>query len=155
PLVAAAGAADPARADLPLLGDVAPELGDVLVVDLLDLALAEEARLAPAAGERGGALSAASVGLACGLCCHLRAPPSRLERDVVVGAAAEVRVGVGRGRAGRYELVVAAAAAAAHALVAAAEELHRVGDDLDRLTLGAVLRLPLAPLEAALHPDRP
>src|SRR5206468_8291272 len=30
---------------------------------------------------------------------------------------------------------------------AAAEELHGIGDDLDRLTLRAVLRVPLAPLE--------
>jgi hypothetical protein len=68
-LVAAARAADPPGADLPLLGDVPPQLADVLVVDLLDLALAEEARLAPAARERGRALPAASVGLARRLSC--------------------------------------------------------------------------------------
>ena len=39
PLVAAARAGDAAGADLALLGDVAPELVDVLVVDLVDLLL--------------------------------------------------------------------------------------------------------------------
>src|SRR5262245_847565 len=46
-LVAAARAGDAAAADLALLGDVAPELVDVLVVDLRDLFLAEEAVAAP------------------------------------------------------------------------------------------------------------
>ena len=45
-LVAPARAGDAAVADLALLGDVAPELVDVLVVDLVDLVLAEEAGLA-------------------------------------------------------------------------------------------------------------
>src|SRR6266508_7001095 len=48
PLVAAAGAGDPARADLALLGDVPPQLVEVLVVDLVDLLLAEVAGPAPA-----------------------------------------------------------------------------------------------------------
>src|SRR5688572_10157186 len=48
-LVAAAGAGDPPRADLPALGDELAQRGDVLVVDLLDLVLAEQARLAAAA----------------------------------------------------------------------------------------------------------
>src|SRR4029079_14900060 len=42
-LVPAAGAGDAAAADLALLGDVAAQLGDVLVVDLRDVLLAEEA----------------------------------------------------------------------------------------------------------------
>src|SRR5690242_6259637 len=42
-LVPAAGAGDAAAADLALLGDVATQLRDVLVVDLRDLLLAEEA----------------------------------------------------------------------------------------------------------------
>src|SRR5690242_17020019 len=42
-LVPAAGAGDAAAADLALLGDVAAQLVDVLVVDLRDLLLAEEA----------------------------------------------------------------------------------------------------------------
>src|SRR5919108_551369 len=50
-LMPAAGAGDPARADLALLGDVAPELVVVLVVDLVDLLLAEVAR-ALTAGRR-------------------------------------------------------------------------------------------------------
>src|SRR5581483_12089081 len=53
-----------------------------------------------------------------------------------------------RGRAGRHELVAAPAELAA--VTAAAEELHGLGDDLDGLALGAVLRLPLAPVEAAV-----
>src|SRR3954469_19032794 len=53
-LVAPARAADAPRADLALLRDVAPQLADVLVVDLVDLRLAEEAGLA-AAGPAGRA----------------------------------------------------------------------------------------------------
>src|SRR4051812_12871246 len=45
-LVAPARAADAPRTDLALLRDIAPQLVDVLVVDLVDLALAEEAGLA-------------------------------------------------------------------------------------------------------------
>ena len=41
------------------------------------------------------------------------------------------------------------------AVAAAAEELDAVGDDLDRLALGAVLRLPLAPVEAPVDRHRP
>src|ERR1700677_3696502 len=48
-LVAAAGAGDPARADLALLGDELAQRADVLVVDLLDVVAAVLARLAPAA----------------------------------------------------------------------------------------------------------
>src|SRR5581483_34609 len=72
-----------------------------------------------------------------------------LERNVVVARAAEVRVGRGR-RARGHELV----AGLAGRLAAAAEELHGVGDDLHRLPLGAVLRLPFAPLEPAVDRDR-
>src|SRR5439155_12857184 len=71
-----------------------------------------------------------------------------LERDVVVRRGG-AHVGVG-GRARRHELSLAAALSVA----AAAEELHRLGDDLDRLALGAVLRLPLAPVEPAVDGDR-
>ena len=59
---------------------------------------------------------------------------------------------VGRDVGARGEAV---AAAAAHAgVVAAAEELDGVGDDLDGLALVALLVLPLAPLEAAVDRDR-
>src|SRR5271166_2913204 len=37
--------------------------------------------------------------------------------------------------------------------LAGAEELHVVGDDLDRLSLGAVLGLPLSPLQTAVDRD--
>src|SRR6266566_4182325 len=67
----------------------------------------------------------------------------------VVVAAAEIGVGTAR-RTGRHELVRGLAGRFA----AAAEELHGVRDDLDRLPLGAVLRLPLAPLEATVDGDR-
>src|ERR687888_273858 len=79
--------------------------------------------------------------------------PDLLEGNVVVGGCgAEVGArGLGRRRGG-HELVASAEAA----LVApSAEELDRVGDDLDRLALGAVLGLPLAPVEAAVDADRP
>src|SRR5205085_11671673 len=54
-LMPPARAGDPPAADLPLLGDVAAELVDVLVVDLGDLLLAEEA---VATLDRGGGAGA-------------------------------------------------------------------------------------------------
>src|SRR5215211_8009522 len=77
----------------------------------------------------------------------------RLERNVVVATCADaglLALEVGRvgGDVGlRSEAVLAGA-------VAAAEELHGVGDDLDRLSLGPVLRLPLTPVEPALNGHR-
>src|SRR5206468_1812371 len=72
------------------------------------------------------------------------------EGNVVVAArAAEVLVAGSCGR--RDELALAALAAA---FAAATEELDAVGDDLDRLPLGAVLRFPLAPVEPAVDADR-
>src|SRR5205823_239114 len=44
---------------------------------------------------------------------------------------------------------------AASLIVAGAEELHRVGDDLDALPLGPVLGLPFAPVQTPLDPHRP
>src|SRR5919198_2962919 len=84
-----------------------------------------------------------------------------LEGDVVVaggGAAATAR-----GRAGGLEVARVGgdvrprreAVAAAHRVVAAAQELHGVRHDVDRLALVAVLVLPLAPLEAAVDGDGP
>src|SRR5438094_336167 len=70
-------------------------------------------------------------------------PPGRAAREV--GARL-------RARAGRHELVGAAVAPAA--VTAATQKLDAVGDDLDRLALRAVLRLPLAPFEAAIDRDR-
>src|SRR5207237_9552223 len=76
-----------------------------------------------------------------------RAGPS--ERDVVVAAGAEVgTLGL---CAARHELRLPAA----FAVLAAAEELDAVGDDLGRLALGTVLGLPLAPVEAPVDADRP
>src|SRR5690349_20674642 len=84
----------------------------------------------------------------------------RLERDVVVGRGA---VAAPRAGAGGLEVAVvdrnvrprreAAALGAAHAaaVLAAAEELHGVGHDLDALALVAFLRLPLAPLQAPVQ----
>src|SRR5436309_3368813 len=59
----------------------------------------------------------------------------------------------GRGARGRRHALVAAAGLAT-AVTAAAQELDAVGDDLDRLALRAVLRLPLAPFEAAVDRHR-
>src|SRR5579859_3724987 len=72
-----------------------------------------------------------------------------LERDVVVSRGREVGA-FGR-RARGHELVSATGAVA---VTAAAEELDAVGDDLDGLALRAVLRLPLAPAQLAVDPDR-
>src|SRR5262245_11269398 len=67
--MAAAGAADPARADLPALGDEPAQRRDVLVVDLLDLVLAVRAGLA--ATPAGTALLVAPARrLACALLGH-------------------------------------------------------------------------------------
>src|SRR5262249_33573337 len=67
-LVPPAGAGDPPVPDLALLGHVSPELVDVLVVDLVDLRLAEEAALPPAGAGRGAALAAAGAAFGPGCC---------------------------------------------------------------------------------------
>src|SRR5207253_11463900 len=60
-LVSPAGAGDPPRADLALLRDVAAELVDVLVVDVVDLLAAEVAVALPGlAVAKPGPLAAAS-----------------------------------------------------------------------------------------------
>jgi hypothetical protein len=64
-------------------------------------------------------------------------------------SVAPAEVGASRRRTARHELALAAALAVA----AAAEELDAVGDDLDRLALRAVLRVPLAPVEAPVDAD--
>ena len=72
-LMAPAGTADAAVADLALLRHVPPELVDVLVVDLVDLRLAEEAGLAAARTCRRVALASAAAALAVGIslgCWH-------------------------------------------------------------------------------------
>src|SRR5207302_10356596 len=75
-------------------------------------------------------------------------PRALLEGDVVVGRLREVgRVG---GRRSRGDELVAAVAGVA----AAAQELDALGDDLHGLALRAVLRVPLAPVEPAVDPDR-
>src|SRR5919201_4563241 len=81
-LVAAAGAGDAARADLALLRDVAPELVVVLVVDLLDLLLAEVTALPPDRPRRGRRALASGL-VAILQLCQVRAS---LERNAVFGA---------------------------------------------------------------------
>src|SRR5687768_3683492 len=80
--------------------------------------------------------------------------PGGLERDVVVRRGAGARGGAGGLEVAVVDRHVGArgepAAAAGRAVLAAAQELHGVGHDLDALALVAVLRLPLAPLEAAV-----
>src|SRR6476659_5022094 len=77
-----------------------------------------------------------------------------LERDVVVRGRAGARRGTGGLEVPLVDRHVGArreaAAGVAAAVLAAAQELDGVGDDLDALALVAVLRLPLAPLEAAV-----
>src|SRR5262249_28415859 len=78
--------------------------------------------------------------------CAMR---SLLEGDVVVGCG-RGEVGAVAGRSGRNELRGVAAGVAT-----AAQELDALGDDLHGLALARpVGRLPLAPLEAAVDPDR-
>src|SRR5262245_31610509 len=89
----------------------------------------------PDGGGRSSALPSASVSW----------PWSLLEGDVVVGGGRELGVGL---LARRCEGLLAATVAAP------AEELHGVGDHFHGLALGAVLRLPLPPLEAAVDGHR-
>src|SRR6266550_2336037 len=67
-LVATAGSGDAPAPDLPFLRDVAPELRDVLVVDLDDLVLAEEA--VPALDRPCGAAGALALRLCSLAWCH-------------------------------------------------------------------------------------
>ena len=63
---------------------------------------------------------------------------------------------VGKSPAGVVEAVAGMyAPAATVALATAAEELHRVGHDLDRLALVSFGSLPLTPLEPSVHGHRP
>ena len=145
-LVAAARAADPARADLPLLGDVAPELADVLVVDLVDLRPCRRSRTC--AGPPSAAAGASCCRPAVALFPAVR-PSSPSERNVVVARRAERSRRRPGGRAGRDELVVAAAPRRR-------PPSRRRGTGRCRRStstacrFGAVLRLPLAPLEPAV-----
>jgi hypothetical protein len=67
-LVSPAGAGDAPAPDLPLLRDVAAELGDVLVVDVRDLVLAEEA--VPALDRPGRATRTLPLCLCSLAWCH-------------------------------------------------------------------------------------
>src|SRR3954454_22243493 len=89
-------------------------------------------------------------------------PFTRSEGDVVVDVAtAAPRGGLGgadrsgrrRGRPGGVT-PPAAGAATAGAILARADELHRVGHDIDRLALRAVGRVPLAPAQPAVDRHR-
>ena len=66
------------------------------------------------------------------------------------GAAAKSPVSAGMSERGRE----AAAVAAAGVVARAGEELHRVGDDVDRLALLALRALPLTPLQAPVDGHR-
>src|SRR5215218_2474139 len=84
--------------------------------------------------------------------------PTSLEGDVVVGGRGAARGprglevgGIGRHVALRGEAPTATAVLAA---LTASEELHGVGDDVDRLPLLALGRVPLAPLQPAVDGHR-
>src|SRR4051812_29553209 len=83
-----------------------------------------------------------------------------LERDVVVGRRRGGAAAVARRRGSEVAGVDGdvgprrEAAATAPGVVATAEELHGVGDDVDRLALAALLGLPLAPLQAPVDGHR-
>src|SRR3954454_6282177 len=83
--------------------------------------------------------------------------PPASEGDVVFRApAAAGRGGRGGLQVGLVDRHVAAGLESVPVapVVAGAQELDRVGDDLDRLALPAVLGLPLAPLQAPVDRDR-
>jgi len=146
-LVPAAGAGDPPGADLALLRDVAAKLVDVLSSRPGRPCLAEVAALA-----LPGLTRAARARLPSRFLC-LRCHISPLRTDVVVGAALAEVGGLRRGRS-QARTAGAPPRAGSPALgVAAAEELHALGDDLHSLALGAVLGVPLAPVEPAVDAD--
>src|SRR5205823_119217 len=88
PLVAATRARDPPRADLALLRDVAPQLVVVLVVDLLDLLLAEVTALPPDRPGRGaGSLPACLLSRLC----HGRPPRTGCRRRSRTGRSRPAR----------------------------------------------------------------
>src|SRR5712691_2348346 len=76
-LMAPARARDAAVADLALLRDVAPELVDVLVVDLVDFVLAEEAGFPP---DRSGRRTLPAARLPVGLLSHSVLPRTGCRR---------------------------------------------------------------------------
>jgi hypothetical protein len=112
----------PPRADLPLLGDVPPQLVRVLVVDLVDLLLAE---VTAALADRAAAPGRLRPG--CRSRSRFSPPRGGIRRECRRPASG--RSPRCRGRSCGDELALAALAAA---LTAAAEELDAVGDDLDR-----------------------
>src|SRR3954453_19177552 len=80
-----------------------------------------------------------------------------LERDVVArgtGSNRRCLLEV-RGVRGDVRLGLDPVALRRCAAVAAAQELHRVGEDREAWGLRAVVRLPLAPVETALDCDGP
>src|SRR3954464_4678229 len=78
---------------------------------------------------------------------------SPLERNVVVRCAPRRCAGE-VGRIGRDVGLRRETAAVLAAAVAGAQELDRVGNDIDRLALVAALVLPLAPVEATVDGNR-
>src|SRR3954468_11817171 len=85
------------------------------------------------------------------------APTLTSKRNVVVPCAPRRCTGeVGRvGRNVGLRRETAAVATVLAAAVAGAQELDRVGNDIDRLPLVALLVLPLAPVETPVDRDRP
>src|SRR3954451_19374869 len=82
-----------------------------------------------------------------------------LEGNVVLAAGGTAAAGGSRGRlevalVARDVAAAGEAVAAAPAVLGAAEELHRLGDDVDALALVAFLVLPLAPLQATVDGHR-
>src|SRR6185436_14030064 len=84
-LVPAAAARDAARADLALVGQVAPQGREVLVLDLVDLVPAEVTALSAPAGS-GGRLGAPAAGGGAALLCQLLHLPASLSGNAVRGA---------------------------------------------------------------------
>src|SRR6266508_2468579 len=149
-LMAPTRARDPARADLAPLRDVAAKLVVVLVVDLFDLLFAEVAALPP--DRAGGGRRPPTAALLLRLWWHAVAF-LLLKRNIVVGRGSgaglhEVRLVCGHVR--RRDVLGLSLAVAA-----SAQELDRLGDDLDGLALRAVLRLPLTPVQPSIYSDRP
>ena len=155
-LVPSAGAGDAPRADLALLGDEPAQAGHVLVIDLLDLVSAVRTWLAPAAP--GPPFFSLRTGLPRPRAFATETSLYWLlaERNVVVARAATNRcrleVAIIDGDVARPGAPVTRESAARCGIITRAQELDRVGDDLDRLALA---RRPGPPTRATRGVRRP
>src|SRR5439155_147090 len=143
---------DAGGADLALLAHGAAQCAEVLVVDDVDLVPAERAGLPTPSG--AGPLTAIAPArllpaVATTLFCHLRRTPfERLEGDVVVPGVRARRRGLEVRRVGR-NVALRRKTTAVLSAIPGAQELDRIGNDIHRLALVALLVLPFMAFQAS------